>query len=105
MVRLGELYSKTGRTNDLAEHMERQAASLPPSERLSKQIEIASMLASKGDRRAAFAKYSEILGYDPLNPEALAFVEDFLRSARQYKELRDVLLNAARAPGAAGAGS
>ena len=95
-MRLGELYSRAGRTSELAEHMDRQAASLPPTERLHKQLEIAAMLASKGDKKAALVKYSDVLNVDPQQPEALAFVEDALRSSRQWKELRDVMLAAAR---------
>ena len=39
------------RTRAIIEHLERQAASLPPAERLNKQVEIAAMLASKGDSK------------------------------------------------------
>jgi len=98
-VRLTDLYARAGKTTELAEHMERHSASLPPAERLNKLLEIASMLASKGDKRAALEKYKEVLAADPQHPEALTFVEDAFRSTRQYKELREVLLNAARVSG------
>lgn len=96
MMRLGELYAKTGKTTELAAHMDRHAASLPPAERLQKQLEIASLLAQKNDKKGALAKYREVLEADAAHPEALSFVEDSLRASRQYKELREVLLNAAR---------
>ncbi|MEO7092139.1 MAG: hypothetical protein ABI175_02735, partial [Polyangiales bacterium] len=99
-VRLTDLYSRAGRTTELAEHMDRQAMSLPPAERAQKQLEIAALLASKGDTKAALLKYQEVLQSDPQQPEALTFVEDALRSSKQYKELRDVLLGAARSSNA-----
>ncbi|MGZ3417517.1 MAG: hypothetical protein ACXVEE_06600 [Polyangiales bacterium] len=96
MVRLGDLYAKAGNTTALAQHMDRHAASLPPHERISKVLEIAALLAQKNDKKGALAKYREVLEMDPQHPEALAYVEDQLRSTRQYRELRDLLLNAAR---------
>ena len=99
-MRLSELYTRAGKTTELAEHMDRHAAALPPLERINKQLEIAAMLASKGDKKAALAKYQDVLAADPEHPEALAYVEDALRSARQWKELREVLLSAARQTGA-----
>lgn len=99
-VRLGDLYAKAGKTNELAAHMDRHAASLPPAERIQKQLEIAALFAQKNDKKGALTKYREVLESDPAHPEALSYVEDALRAARQYKELRDVLLNAARVSGA-----
>lgn len=95
-MRLGDLYAKAGKTNELAAHMDRHAASLPPAERIQKQLEIAALLAQKNDKKGALTKYREVLEADPAHPEALSFVEDSLRASRQYKDLRDVLLNAAR---------
>lgn len=99
-VRLGDLYAKAGNTTALAAHLERQSASLPPHERISKLLEIASMMAAKNDKRGALQKYREVLEADPQHPEALAYVEDSLRATRQYRELRDLMLNAARVSGA-----
>jgi len=95
-MKLGDLYARAGKTAELSAHMDRHAASMPPEMRISRQLEIASMLAAKGDKKGALAKYREVLETDPGHPEALAYVEDALRASRQYKELRDVLLNAAR---------
>ncbi len=99
-IKLGDLYAKAGKTNELAAHMDRHSAQLPPAERVAKQIEIAMMLAGKGDKKGALGKYRDVLETDPQHPEALAYVEDALRATRQYKELRDVLLSAARAANA-----
>jgi len=99
-MKLGDLYAKAGKTNELAAFMDRHAAALPPTERISKQLEIASMLAQKGDKKGALAKYRDVLEVDAQHPEALSYVEDALRASRQYKDLRDVLLNAARTSGA-----
>ncbi len=61
-------------------------------------LEEAAGLASRAQRPQALAKYREVLALDPSNSEALVWVEDYLRQRRQYAELRDVLLQAARSP-------
>jgi hypothetical protein len=48
------------------------------------------------DKTQAQAKYRALLERDPAHPEALAWTLDHLRSARDYRALRDVLLSAAR---------
>ncbi|MBL8716710.1 MAG: hypothetical protein JNL79_11975 [Myxococcales bacterium] len=99
-ARLSDLYARTGNTTELATQMERQAGALPPSERLHKLVELAGLLAQKNDKKGALAKYQEVLTQDPTHPEALGYVEDALRASRNYKELRDFLLAAARVGGA-----
>jgi hypothetical protein len=63
-------------------------------------LEEAAALAARGQRPQALTRYKEVLAHDPAHPEALAWVEDYLRHKRQYAELRDVLMQAARSPGA-----
>jgi hypothetical protein len=63
-------------------------------------LEAAVALAAKGQKPQALAKYREVLAIDPASPEALAWVEDYLRQKRQYAELRDVLMQAVRSPSA-----
>lgn len=60
-------------------------------------LDAAQMLAGKGKKPEAFAKYKEVLEVDPSHPEALAWVEDYLRTKRDYSQLRDVLLASVRA--------
>lgn len=60
-------------------------------------LEAAQALASKGKKPEAFAKYKEVLERDPGHPEALAWAEDYLRTKRDYGQLRDVLLASIRA--------
>ena len=60
----------------------------------------ATALVAKGQKPQALHKYKEVLALDPAHPEALAWVEDYLRQKRQYAELRDVLMHAVRAPDA-----
>ena len=62
-------------------------------------LDAAQMLAGKGKKPEAFAKYKEVLESDPSHPEALAWTEDYLRSKRDYGQLRDVLLASIRAAG------
>lgn len=62
-------------------------------------LDAAQMLAGKGKKPEAFAKYKEVLESDPSHPEALAWTEDYLRSKRDYAQLRDVLLASIRAGG------
>ncbi|MBL8606161.1 MAG: hypothetical protein JNL38_02525, partial [Myxococcales bacterium] len=60
-------------------------------------LDAAQMLAGKGKKPEALSKYKEILEADPAHPEALAWVEDYLRSKRDYPQLREVLTAAVRA--------
>lgn len=67
-------------------------------DRLQGILDAAQMLAGKGKRPEALVKYKEVLESDPAHPEALSWVEDYLRSKRDYGQLRDVLVAAVRAP-------
>jgi cellulose synthase operon protein C len=69
-------------------------------EQVIRTLQEASALAGRGQKPQALAKYKSVLATDPAHPEALAWVEDYLRQKRQYAELRDVLMQAARAPNA-----
>ncbi|MFI5303042.1 MAG: tetratricopeptide repeat protein, partial [Polyangiales bacterium] len=99
-TRLTDLFTRAGKTTELAALIERQSSALPPAERLRKQAEIAGMLAQKGDKKAALAKYQEVLQGDPQHPEGLSYVEHALRAGKQWKDLRELFLNAARSSGA-----
>lgn len=68
-----------------------------PHDKMQGVLDAAQMLAGKGKKPEAFAKYKEILESDPCHPEALAWTEDYLRSKREYAQLRDVLLASIRA--------
>jgi tetratricopeptide (TPR) repeat protein len=70
-------------------------------DKLQGVLDAAQMLANKGKRPEAYQKYKEVLESDPAHPEALSWVEDYLRTKRDYAALRDVLLSAVRAPGEA----
>lgn len=60
-------------------------------------LDAAQMLAGKGKKPEAFAKYKEVLENDPAHPEALAWTEEYLRSKRDYSQLRDIFLASIRA--------
>ncbi len=79
--------------DELSELSKADAAS---PERLRPMLAAASEAASKGNRAAAFTKYKEVLGLDPSNSEALAWVKDHLRQKRLYGDLRDTLVAASR---------
>jgi hypothetical protein len=64
-------------------------------------LDTAQLLASAGKRDEAYAKYIEVLTAEPGQSEALAWAEDYLRTKRDYKTLRDILAAAARAPSSA----
>jgi tetratricopeptide (TPR) repeat protein len=70
------------------------------AEQVMRTLQEASALAARGQKPQALAKYKSVLATDPAHPEALAWVEDYLRQKRQYAELRDVLMQAARSPNA-----
>ena len=69
------------------------------AEKLQGVLDAAQMLAGKGKKPEALAKYKEVLEQDAAHPEALAWVEDYLRAKRDYTQLRDVLLSSVRAAG------
>ena len=70
-----------------------------PADRLQGVLDAAQMLAGKGKKQEAFTKYKEVLDADAAHPEALAWVEDYLRTKRDYGQLRDVLLASVRQMG------
>jgi tetratricopeptide (TPR) repeat protein len=74
------------------------AAGLSP-DKVQGVLDAAQMLANKGKRAEAYQKYREVLEGEPSHPEALAWVEDYLRTKRDYSSLRDVLLAAVRVTG------
>lgn len=74
----------------------RRISALPP-DRLQGVLDAAQMLANKGKKPEAYAKYKEVLEADPSHPEALSWVEDYLRTKRDYASLRDVLMASVRA--------
>lgn len=80
---------------DLEPHFKRAPAMSP--EKMQGVLDAAQMLAGKGKKPEAFAKYKEVLESDPAHAEALAWTEDYLRSKRDYGQLRDVLLASIRA--------
>ncbi|AKV02986.1 Adventurous gliding motility protein K [Labilithrix luteola] len=80
---------------DEIEGLNRRGALSP--EKLQGILDAAQMLAGKGKKPEAFAKYKEVLDSDPAHPEALGWTEDYLRSKRDYGQLRDVLLASIRA--------
>jgi cellulose synthase operon protein C len=70
-----------------------------PGDRIQGLLNAAQVLASQGARGEAFHKYREVLESDAAHPEALSWVEDYLRTKRDYGTLRDVLLATVRASG------
>ncbi len=83
----------------VADVVEAKRVSQLPPDRLQGVLDAAQMLAGKGKKPEAFAKYKEVLEAEPAHPEALSWVEDYLRSKRDYAALRDVLLASVRAVG------
>jgi Tfp pilus assembly protein PilF len=77
-------------------HRDRGAVAV---DKLQALLDSAQALAETGMRAEACAKYRELLESDPAHPEALSWVEDYLRTQRDYASLREVLLAAVRAPG------
>jgi hypothetical protein len=69
------------------------------TDRLQTLLDAAQSFAAGGKSGDAYQKYREVLEGDPKHPEALAWVQDYLRTKRQYAPLRDVLLAALRVPG------
>jgi tetratricopeptide (TPR) repeat protein len=111
-AKLRELYAQIGRpmpdaspvsepptatdANAGATASRRAAAS---AQRTNAAIDAAQAFATAGKRPDAYKKYREVLEADPVHPEALSWVQDYLRTKREYAALRDVLLAAVRASG------
>jgi len=53
-------------------------------------------LARKARKHDAAASYQSVLQHDPANAEAIAFLQNYLRQTRKFKELREMLVNASR---------
>lgn len=70
----------------------------PPAPPLG-SLEAAQALVDEGKRDEALAAYRAILEHEPNQPEALSWVEDHLRTKRDYRALREVLRAAVRGPG------
>jgi tetratricopeptide (TPR) repeat protein len=110
-AKVGELYAALGQPMPSAPPPPSPAAAprgpasgAPPrpavsTDRLQGLLDAAQSLASAGKSGDAYQKYREVLEGDPKHPEALAWVQDYLRTKRQYAPLRDVLLAALRVPG------
>jgi len=79
------------------EHSPYKRAPAMSPEKMQGVLDAAQMLAGKGKKPEAFAKYKEVLESDPAHAEALAWTEDYLRAKRDYGQLRDVLLASIRA--------
>jgi tetratricopeptide (TPR) repeat protein len=79
------------------EEVEEVAA--PPLAHKLSALEAARASVAKGDKTAALERYLEVLADDPVEPEALSWVEDALRAKRDYAKLREVLWASARAMG------
>jgi len=95
-----ELYARMGRPLSAppphAAPATQSVRPAPPSG-LEAMLDAARALATSSTKKPqAFAKYKEVLEADPAHPEALSWVEEYLRAKRDYRALRDVLVAAAR---------
>jgi len=62
-------------------------------------LDAARACLAKSDKAGALERFLEVLQADPVESEALSWVEDTLRAKRDYAKLRDVLWASARAMG------
>jgi tetratricopeptide (TPR) repeat protein len=112
-AKLAELYASAGQAmpsvvppSAVPEIAADDLESVPPksgtsADKVGALLDAAKRFADAGNRPEACQKYREVLQGDPAHPEALAWVEDYLRAKRDFASLRDVLLAAVRAPGEA----
>lgn len=106
--KLNELYARVGRRMPTvapppapvspAVAVTPQARTTAKSDRATDPLEKAYALANAGQRDEAYAQFQQILARDPTNTDALSWVEDYLRTKREYRALRDVLLASVRGP-------
>lgn len=105
--KLSELYGRVGRrmptvappspSASAASNLSVQGRTAK-SDRALEPLERAYTLANAGNRDEAYAQFQQILAHDPTNVDALSWVEDYLRTKREYRVLRDVLLASVRGP-------
>lgn len=74
----------------------RQANSDEASARL---VQAAAALHQQNRRGEAASKYAEVLALSPAQPAAVEYLQGFLRRARRFAELRDMLSGAAEVEG------
>jgi cellulose synthase operon protein C len=103
-TKLGDLYVQIGRSMPTVPPVNAgggsQARRGPAvAEKIEGALDAAQAFATAGKRPDAYKKYREVLAADPVHPEALSWVQDYLRTKRDFAPLRDVLLSAVRAPG------
>ncbi len=111
-AKLHELYAETGQSMPTAPppppegRPERRAeASAPHADpvaargKVETALEAAQSFNKSGKRADAYKKYREVLEADPVHPEALSWVQDYLRTKRDFAPLRDVLMAALRVAG------
>jgi hypothetical protein len=70
------------------------------SDQVQGLVEQAQALVRKAKKNEAAAKFREVLTLERSNEDAITFLEPYLRQARKFQDLRDVLLTAARDPSA-----
>ncbi len=80
----------------------RQSAAqhVPAGVTLDGLLEKADALAKKSRKNEAIAVYRQALDLDPINSEALTYLQEQLPNKRKFAELKDVLLAAIDYPGA-----
>jgi Tfp pilus assembly protein PilF len=66
-------------------------------DRIRALLDEAEPYARRGKKSEAARLYRQVLAEDPADPEAVAFMEGYLRQTRKYAELRDILLTASTA--------
>ncbi|HEY3816211.1 MAG TPA: hypothetical protein VGL81_03520 [Polyangiaceae bacterium] len=102
-AKLVELYAQGGQRMPSTPPVPPPAGGAPmaqvPGDALQGLLNAAQILASRGARAEAYHKYREVLAMDAIHSEALSWVEDYLRTKRDYTALRDVLLATVNAPG------
>ena len=97
---LVDLYRERGRDADATRALGVAVAGLPPERRLPRLREIVDSLVAQGEVDAAMSRAREILALEPGDAEAMGFLEQELRAREDHAGLRDLFLEASRAPGA-----
>ena len=61
-------------------------------------LHAAEQLARRGKKSDAAKRYRDVLRLDPVNADAIGFMEGYLRQTRKFAELKDILLAATQDP-------
>ncbi|MBX3251599.1 MAG: hypothetical protein KF901_30750 [Myxococcales bacterium] len=98
---LVDLYRRQGRDAEATRALAVAVDGLPAEQSAPRLRELVGLLRAANATDEALARARQLLALEPDDDHTLSFVEETLRAREEHRELRDLLLEATRLPGAA----